>query len=100
MLVVSCASRPIAPAGDSGKPPSGRLGDDVKPLSYTIELRVDPEAKTFSGNERIEVELKRPLSTIWMHASKLRLSSAMAGGMDAKLAEVTLEGVALLSMAQ
>jgi alanyl aminopeptidase len=52
-------------------PPTGRLPDTATPLSYALELKVDPRADRFTGQVRIRVKLATPLDHIWLHASEL-----------------------------
>ena len=52
-------------------PPTGKLPDDVKPLAYTLSLKIDPRADRFSGRVHIRVELPEPLDHIWLHASEI-----------------------------
>jgi len=52
-------------------PPTGKLPDDVKPLAYTLNLKIDPRADRFSGRVHIRVKLTEPLDHIWLHASEI-----------------------------
>ena len=49
----------------------GRLPDDVHPRRYRLALDVDPGAKRFRGEVRIELEVARSTSAIVLHASGL-----------------------------
>ena len=37
-----------------------RLPTDIRPTRYNATLQIDPEAKTFSGTEVVDLELGRP----------------------------------------
>src|SRR5487761_1893644 len=47
------------------------LPDGVTPKKHTVELTVDPDLKTFTGWARIEVELAKPASVIWVNGKDL-----------------------------
>lgn len=52
-------------------PPTGKLPDDVKPLSYALDLKIDPRAERFSGEVRIRVRLTKRADHLWLHASEI-----------------------------
>ena len=52
------------------KPPELRL-DKGKPISYELNLDLDPSSETFSGTVRIAFELDDPSRSLWLHASGL-----------------------------
>jgi len=57
-----------------------RLPDEVRPLGYELELRVDPDQPKFSGQVRIEVQLDKPAKELRLHARKLRVRKVQALG--------------------
>ena len=57
-----------------------QLPDDVKPLRYEVELKVDPDQPRFSGHVRIEVQLRQPQRELRLHARGLKLSGVQALG--------------------
>ncbi|HKE14578.1 MAG TPA: M1 family metallopeptidase [Kofleriaceae bacterium] len=64
-------ARPAPPPDVAPEPPpAGRLGDDVQPRAGALEVDVDPREPRFSGRVVLDVELTRPVSTIWLHASR------------------------------
>jgi cytosol alanyl aminopeptidase len=66
----SSTARPgPAPEVAADPPPAGRLGDDVQPRRGALEVDVDPREPRFRGRVTFELELARPVSTIWLHAS-------------------------------
>jgi cytosol alanyl aminopeptidase len=97
-LLVGCAggaSRAPAPAPPSPEPlpipppivaptprPTLRLPGTVRPLAYRIELGIDPNLETFTGQVEIDVELREPAVSIWLNANDLVVSKAevVAGG--------------------
>jgi hypothetical protein len=48
--------------------PSFLLPDDVIPKRHIIEMTIDPNKDTFDGWARIGVELRKPISIIWVNA--------------------------------
>jgi hypothetical protein len=47
--------------------PELRLPDSVAPLSYDANITLDPARDQFSGKIRITLEVKRPVSVIWLN---------------------------------
>jgi aminopeptidase N len=58
------------------QPPAGRLPDTVQPTHYQLTLTIDPRQPEFSGQTAIDVEIRQPLSTIWLHGLGLKVQSA------------------------
>ena len=56
--------------------PSGRLPDSVTPHRYRLTLTVDPRQSEFAGLTDIDVTIREPVSTIWLHGRGLRVSQA------------------------
>jgi len=97
--LVGCAATPLAPvavappppaaaapvASALPKPPGLRIGDAVKPTRYVVTLDLDPTATTFAGVIDTELELARPSSLVWMHASDLEIAKATLGGQPARV---------------
>jgi alanyl aminopeptidase len=52
-------------------PPTGKLPDDARPLSYSLNLTIDPRADRFSGEVRIRVKLTKARNHLWLHASEI-----------------------------
>ncbi|HLX43376.1 MAG TPA: M1 family aminopeptidase [Bryobacteraceae bacterium] len=72
-FVVACAAQP-----------SFLLPDDVIPTKHVIELTIDPDKDTFSGRARIDVELKKSTSTIWLNAKDITPGEASVGSRSAR----------------
>jgi alanyl aminopeptidase len=99
-MVVLLALLGTAEAG--GEAPVGRLGAAVRPLHYTLDLRILPDETGFSGVTGIEVEIAAPTSVIYLHGNDLAVNSArLRTGAGASLAgryeQVDPTGVARLS---
>jgi len=92
-------------AGDEMDAPVGRLGDDVVPTKYAIELTIDPSQETFSGRVSIDVQISEATSTIWMHGkdldiSEVYLTDSGSNRIGASFEERLDSGVALLTLEQ
>ena len=53
-----------------------RLPRNVAPVRYDLRLAPDLEAATFAGEERVELEVREPVTTIVCNAAELRISDA------------------------
>ncbi|MFT3791508.1 MAG: M1 family metallopeptidase [Rudaea sp.] len=62
--------------------PTGKLPDAAKPLSYALDLKIDPKADRFDGRVRIKVRLAKPADHLWLHARELDVAKAVV--IDAK----------------
>ncbi len=77
VLAAPPTSTPTAAAPDL------RLPDAVRPVREALDLELDPAQERYRGSARIEVELREPAATIWLHAYGLAIESARivsAGG--------------------
>jgi alanyl aminopeptidase len=63
-------------------PPAFLLSNDVVPTRHLVELTIDPSRDTFEGWARIEVELRKPASVIWVNAKDLTPKEASVGSGD------------------
>jgi len=75
MLALLILSATVARAADNPAP-AGRLPDTVKPTHYQLALTIDPRRSEFSGETTIDVEIREPLSTLWLHGLGLKVESA------------------------
>ncbi len=66
--------------------PTGRLPDDVQPQRYRLQLDIDPRQAKFSGTTDIDIDVKRPVRTIWLHGHGLdvRKVTVESGGQSLK----------------
>jgi len=85
-------------------PPTGRLPDTAIPISYALNLKVDPRTDRFTGQVRIRVKLTTSLDHIWLHASdidvsKIDVTDARGKVHKAQLAVRDPSGVAEVSFA-
>jgi len=95
-------------AAESADPidPSARLPEHVQPTAYQLELAIAPATPDFTGRARIEVELRRSLTSILLHAKDLTLTSVVitlpgaAGSVSATARPLADNGLVSLDLAQ
>ncbi len=51
--------------------PAFLLPGDVVPFKHTIDMTIDPDRDTFTGRATIEVEIKTPVSVIWLNGKDI-----------------------------
>ena len=70
--------------------PHAQLGDNVSPLKYDLDMRIDPKADTMSGVVSITVDIEKPTEQIWLHGKHMTVTEAFAlQGDDVIKAEFT-----------
>ncbi len=74
------------------QPPQLRLPNSVAPVSYRVELKLDPRQTTFSGHISIQVDIKQPLQTLWLNATKIEIAKATLQSGDKTLAAKPIPG--------
>lgn len=57
-------------------PPDFLLPKDVVPRKHIIEMTIDPSQDTFTGVARIEVQVLKPVSVIWVNGRDLTVQEA------------------------
>ncbi|HXE61946.1 MAG TPA: M1 family metallopeptidase [Bryobacteraceae bacterium] len=59
-------------------PPKLRLSEveDVQPVRYKAELNLDTAKDTFTGTITIQLQIEKPVQTLWLNQKKLSLSNA------------------------
>jgi alanyl aminopeptidase len=70
------ASAPVAEVDATPAAPEGPLPDGVTPLSYALELRIDPRQDRFSGVVEIRARFEAPTERFWMHGALLSVGRA------------------------
>jgi aminopeptidase N len=58
----------------------GKLPKDVVPILYTAHIVPDIAANTFEGSETVEIEVRKPTSTIMLNAANLMIDAASLSG--------------------
>ena len=66
------------PYDAEGMAPTGKLPAGVRPLSYSLDLLLDPRRDDFAGAVVIDVELDEPTYRIWLHGKGLVVNDATA----------------------
>lgn len=89
--------------GSEADRPEGRLPGGVVPSRYDLSLTIVPERDEFTGSVSIDVDVREPVSVIWMHGDGLsieRASVRLADGtrLDATWQQVNPAGLAKLSL--
>ncbi len=49
-------------------PPTGRLGDAVRPTAYALSVQLDPKAPGYRGEVTIQLAIARPMASVWLNA--------------------------------
>jgi alanyl aminopeptidase len=64
--------------------------EDVSPIRYQATLDLDPAMESFSGAISIQTTVRKPVTTLWLNASKIAVkdASAIAGGKTVKATAV------------
>jgi aminopeptidase N len=86
------------------EPPVGQLPTGIEPLSYALNLVIDPKDTNFSGHVAIKVDLEKPLKGFWMHGQDLIVDSASLTLADGTVIAAAYEeseepGVSLITLA-
>ena len=58
--------------------PHAQLPGNVVPQSYRVDMKMDPDATSFSGVVEIDVDIQKPTDKIWLHGKTMTVSSATA----------------------
>ncbi len=71
--LILCASAISASAADDGVP-TGKLPDDAAPVSYALNLKIDPHENRFGGQATIRIKLAKASDHVWLHGEELSVS--------------------------
>src|SRR5262245_48067652 len=77
LVLAGCATALPPPAA-----PGLRLGAGVVPRAQALDLTIDPDRADYSGSAEIEVDVRAPTRTVWLHARGLTIDGGEidAGG--------------------
>jgi aminopeptidase N len=75
-LIAALCTGASAPLAAADQAPEGQLPDTVVPIHYRLKLQIDPRKSEFSGQTAISVEIRAPLSTLWLHGLGLTVKTA------------------------
>lgn len=56
--------------------PTGKLPDAATPIAYRLDFTILPDQPRFSGHTEIDIDLKAPASSLWMHGRDLHIAKA------------------------
>ncbi|MBL4870131.1 MAG: M1 family metallopeptidase [Robiginitomaculum sp.] len=84
-----------ADSGHEDSVPHAQLGDNVIPVSYNLDLRIDPRQDGFSGVVSIVVDIKKPTQKIWLHGQHITVSNGHAVLADGRSVDLTYTEVDL-----
>ena len=75
-------------------PSPERLSPEVRPESYDLRLKVDPDAGTFSGELSLKIRLKNAASRLTLHAVELKIERAGIDGESVPAAAIKIDKAA------
>ena len=75
VVVLACFANAAA-AQSTDPPPTLRLPGTVSPVSYRVQLKLDPNQADFTGEVAIKLDVKQPVKTLWLNASGINVSRA------------------------
>ena len=83
--------------------PRGPLPRNVIPLAYRLDLTIIPDEPRFSGRVEIDIDIREPLQSFWIHGRDLNVTSVAldAGGekpVAGTYAQVSPDGVARVDL--
>lgn len=74
------------------EPPKLRLPDSVAPVSYQLNLNLDPSKTSFSASIAIQIVIKQPVQTIWLNARNIHVQNASLHSAGQDLHGVAVHG--------
>ena len=94
-LLAACGSEPETAAAPGPEPevrtvtfdeatlPHARLPGTVTPRAYRIDMVIDPDADTLTGEVEIDVDITDPVNSFFIHGKEMTITSAtLASGTD------------------
>jgi alanyl aminopeptidase len=79
-LIAVCLTAELLGGGE----PSFYLPDNARPLSYRLDLRIDPSQPAFTGKVAIEIETAEASGELWLNGTGLTISRAEMDGKPAR----------------
>jgi hypothetical protein len=72
------ASAPVAAdTGDAGPIPLAQLPRVAVPTHYRIALTIDPTKTSFSGHDEIDINVTKPLHTLYIHGNEINAKTVV-----------------------
>ncbi|MDB5713388.1 MAG: Peptidase rane alanine aminopeptidase-like protein [Sphingomonadales bacterium] len=78
LLAASPAALSAAASTPTQSVPQGILPDAATPTAYRLDFTILPDQDRFSGHAEIDVVLKAPTSSLYMHGRDLKIAAAYA----------------------
>jgi hypothetical protein len=73
-------------------PPSLRLPPVAEPVSYAVDLTVEPGAPAFRGSVEMDVRVKQRSEVLWLNAKELQIGKASGSAAGSPVAIRTIPG--------
>jgi alanyl aminopeptidase len=83
----------VEPVVSLGEVPLTQLPADVRPLSYNLQLKINPDEDYFEGVAQIRIELDKPRDGIWLHGVDLDITEGSLHRQGSPAWELTPEQV-------
>lgn len=80
LLVAPCVASAAEP-----RPAVPRLPENVRPLRYTAELRLDPRQPHFEGEMQIQLEFEEAIDLMWLNGTNLDVEAATLSWKEGEL---------------
>ena len=80
---------------DESVVPQARLGDNVTPTAYRLDMQIDPRNDTFTGVVTIDINIKRPTDKIWLHGKHMTVEGATLTTKAGKTVDARFDSVPL-----
>jgi alanyl aminopeptidase len=97
------SAAPAADTADAGPIPLAQLPRVAVPTHYRIALTIDPTKDNFSGHDEIDINVTKPLHTLYIHGNEINVKTVVAKVGNKTIAvnykQVDKSGVVLLTFA-
>ena len=78
LLLISCSTKNVESFYSIDDIPHGKLPTNITPVSYKLDLKIDPDDEEFSGNVEISVLISKATNIIWIHSKNIKALNATA----------------------
>src|SRR5579883_1746580 len=75
--------------------PAFNLPNEVVPKKHVIDMTIDPSKDSYEGTAKIDVDISKPASTVWVNAKDITPIDASVGKQTARAEAVGGEFIAL-----
>ncbi|MBB5710844.1 M1 family metallopeptidase [Sphingomonas xinjiangensis] len=77
LLAVIALFAPALAFAQADTLPTGKLPDMARPVAYRLDMTIIPDQPRFSGHTEIDVDLKQPARSIFLHGRDLHIAKAV-----------------------